>query len=60
MIAVTYGVTRRPAARNTKRTQAQPRKGFFARLLDALAESRMRQAHREITRHAHLLPPDHS
>lgn len=34
------------------------RKGWFRRLLIVLAESRMRQAEREIARHRHLLPAE--
>jgi hypothetical protein len=60
MVAVTYGVARVPAAEPAARTgRAEPavaRKNWFARLLDALVESRMRQAQSEIRRHIHLLP----
>lgn len=57
MVAVTYGVTRVPAAKATERAyDAAPRKSFFARFVDALMESRLQQARREIARHAHLLP----
>ena len=37
---------------------AEPRKGFFARFMEALSESRRRQADREIAKHAHLLSND--
>jgi hypothetical protein len=33
-----------------------PRKNLFIRFMDALVESRLRAVHREIARHAHLLP----
>jgi hypothetical protein len=57
MVAVTYGVTRLPGAKAAERAKAAaPRKSFFARLADAFAESRMRQVHREIAKHARLLP----
>ena len=57
MVAVTYGVARVPAAQVIERVQpAAPRKGIFARFFDALMESRLQQARREIARHAHLLP----
>ena len=36
--------------------KASPQQNFFARFFDALVESRLQQAHREIVRHAHLLP----
>ena len=57
MVAVTYGVACVPAAKGAKRAPAAvPRKGFFARFMDALVESRLQSVHREIARHAHLLP----
>jgi hypothetical protein len=57
MVAVTYGVTRVPVAQGAKRAPAAvPHKGFFARFMDALVESRLQSVHREIARHAHLLP----
>lgn len=58
MVAVTYGVSRVRGAKT--RAKAAPKatthKSFFVRLVDALVETRMQQAHREIVRHAHLLP----
>lgn len=36
--------------------QARPQQNLLARFFDALVESRLQQAHREIVRHAHLLP----
>jgi len=63
MVAVTYGVTAVPAAKPAakavkaaERALAAPRKSFFARFMDALVESRLQAVHREIARHAHLLP----
>ena len=57
MVAVTYGVARVPSNNVASRTQAAaPRRSFFARLMDAMAESRLQQVHREIAKHAHLLP----
>ena len=56
MVAVTYGVARVPATKATERAQAAaPRKSIFSRFYDALMESRLQQARREIARHAHLL-----
>ena len=52
MVAVTYGVARVPAG---QAQGAAPSKGFFARFVDALVESRKHQARRELSRHAHLL-----
>lgn len=58
MVAVTYGVSHprgaKPLAKAAPKRAAQ--KTLLTRLFDALAEARMRQAHREIMRHAHLLP----
>jgi hypothetical protein len=69
MVAVTYGVSRVRAGRTSAKTsskssttsakaadKAPPQQNFFARFFDALVESRLQQAHREIMRHAHLLP----
>lgn len=57
MVAVTYGVAHVPATEAADRAATvAPRKGFFARFMDALVESRLQQVHREIARHAHLLP----
>ena len=56
MVAVTYGATRVPAAKATERAPvAASQKSFFTRFMEAMMESRLRQAHREIARHAHLL-----
>ena len=59
MVAVTYGVARVPAAeaapKSGRAEAAVPRKSWFARFFDALVESRMQQAHREIQKHRHLL-----
>jgi hypothetical protein len=35
---------------------APKRKGFFARIFDALVEARMKQAHREMARYVHIIP----
>jgi hypothetical protein len=57
MVAVTYGVTRLPTAKAAERAKAAaPRKSVFVRFMDALVASRMKQVHREITKHAHLFP----
>ncbi|MGH6728269.1 MAG: hypothetical protein ACREB8_17260 [Pseudolabrys sp.] len=60
MVAVTYGVARLPTAEPTAKAgraeAAAPRKRWFARLMDALIESRMQQARREIRMHTGLLP----
>jgi hypothetical protein len=37
---------------------AEPREGFFVRFMEALRETRRRQARREIAKHAHLLSND--
>jgi hypothetical protein len=60
MSAVTYGVARvptaEPAAKGKRAGQVAPRKSWFTRFMDALMETRMQQARREIARHRHLLP----
>ena len=57
MVALTYGVARVPANKANERTQATaPRKTILVRFMEALMVSRLQQAHREIVRHAHLLP----
>jgi hypothetical protein len=59
MVAVTYGDARVAARTVVKAARPEAgvsRKSFFARFMDALIESRVRQARREIARHAHLLP----
>jgi len=52
MVAATDGVARKFAA---PVLAAEPRKGFFVRFMEALVETRRRQARREITKRAHLL-----
>jgi hypothetical protein len=61
MVAVTYGVARVRAAKSLAKAAARAKKpvsgrSVFVRFFDALVESRLQQAHREIVRHAHLLP----
>lgn len=56
MVAVTYGARSSANAKPRSRAAAR-RKNVFVRFLDALVESRLQQVHREIIRHAHLLPP---
>ena len=60
MVAVTYGVVRvstaEPAAKAARAKIAAPGKSWFARFMDALIESRMQQARRELATHIHLLP----
>jgi len=56
MVAVTYGVRRVPAAEASERTQAAASdKSLFTRFMEALMESRLEQARREIARHAHVV-----
>ena len=45
-----------PPPRAGEAEAAAPRKGFFARFMDALIEARMAQARREIALHLNLLP----
>ncbi len=48
----------KPPPKTRRAEAAVPRKSWFARFMDALIESRMQQAQREIKVHAHLLLPD--
>ena len=54
MVAVTYhrGLDKPATA------PARQRKSIFARILNALLESQLRRAEREIALHRHLLPHD--
>lgn len=60
MVAVTYDVARVSAGRAPPKAAAgeaaAARKPWYVRFMDALIESRMQQARREIARHSHLLP----
>jgi len=55
MVAVTYGGARvaAPAVSETK-----PGKGILARVFDAIAETQMKRAQRELALHRHLMPHD--
>jgi hypothetical protein len=56
MTAITYGAARAPAAKASARDQVtKSRKSVFVRFMDALVESRLQHAHREILKHAHFL-----
>jgi hypothetical protein len=59
MVAVTYDTARLAARQAVKAARAEaaaPGKRWYARVLDALIESRMQQARREIARHLEMLP----
>lgn len=58
MVAVTFGGARvaAPAAVDTK--PGKKHKGFFARAFDAIADSQMKRAERELALYRHLLPRD--
>jgi hypothetical protein len=58
MTAVTYEGARTPDTVVAKRVQNEPRKGFFARFMTALRETRRQQARRVIERYADLLWSD--
>ena len=57
MVAATDGVARRSATDVDELVQAEPRKGFV-RFMDALRETRRRQARSEIAKNAHLFSDD--
>ena len=58
MVAVTDGVAGKFATDVDEPVQAEPRKGFFVRCMEALSETRRCQARREIAKNAHLLSDD--
>lgn len=58
MVAAIDGGARTSATDVDEPVQAEPSKGFFVCFMDALRESRRRQAQREIAKHAHLLSND--
>ena len=60
MTAVTYAGVRTPGTAVAKSVQSEPRKGFFARFMAALRETRRQQAHRAIEKYADLLSSDES
>jgi hypothetical protein len=57
MVSTTYGEFRATRADSASDERSQSPRGFFIRLMDALAESRQRAAMIEIAKHAHLLSP---
>ena len=58
MVAATDIVTRKSVTDVDEPVQAEAQKGFFVRFMDALRETRRRQACREIAKNAHLLSYD--
>jgi hypothetical protein len=57
MDAVIFGSGHTPDAAVAEGVRVTPRRSFFARFMDALKETRRREA---IKRYTHLLPPDGS
>jgi len=56
MVAVTYGAARTGAGVEGKIEKNG--RGIFARVIDAIAESQMKRAQRELAMYHHLLPDD--
>lgn len=54
MVAVTYNIARASAA--AAKSHTAPRKRWLTPFFEALMEARLRQAQRELARHADLLP----
>lgn len=54
MVAATYGGARVADVAGIKAVKKG--KGFFARLFDAIADTQMKRAERELALHRHLLP----
>jgi hypothetical protein len=57
MVSTTYEEYRVTRANSASDERSQSHRGFFIRLMDALAASRQRAAMIEIAKHAHLLSP---
>jgi len=60
MDAVIFGSGHASDAAVAEGVRVTPRRSFFARFMDALKETRRREARRVIKRYTHLLPPDGS
>jgi hypothetical protein len=58
MTAVTHDLRIAAATRPSSKARTPAKKGFFACVLDAMIESRMRQVEREIRMYTHLVPED--
>jgi hypothetical protein len=58
MVAAIDGLARKSVTDVDEPVQAEPRKGFFVRFMDALRETRRRQACREIAKNTYLLSDD--
>jgi hypothetical protein len=56
MTAVTHDLRIAAASRPSSKARTPAEKGFFARALDAMVESRMRQVEREIRMYSHIVP----
>jgi hypothetical protein len=58
MVAVTYGVARgaarKPRASSGANAAAEKGKGFFARLVQAMMDARLKQAQRELSLYSQL------
>ena len=57
MVSTTYGEYHVNPVESSPDKRSQIQRGFFIRLMDAIAESRQRAAMIEIAKHAHLLSP---
>ena len=58
MADITYGAGGVAAPDIAAGKIGKKRKGFFARVLDAIAYSQIKRAERELSRYRDLLPPD--
>ena len=58
MADITYGAGGVAAPDVAAAKTGEKRKGFFARVLDAIAYSQMKRAERELSRYRDLLPAD--
>jgi len=58
MAAVTFGGARVATPASVASKTGTKGKSFLARVYDAICESQMKRAERELALHRHLLPPD--
>ena len=58
MHVATFGGARTPATAVTKGKRVKSRTSIFARFMNGLKESRLKEARRVIERHSHLMAPD--
>lgn len=58
MHVATFGGARTPATAVTESKRVKSRTSLFARFMDGLKESRLKEARRVIEKHSHLVAPE--